>query len=106
MRSNRSRVRSALREACSKHLWMAVPAELEDAIVEAACERIAPEDIDASPFGLLFDLAVRMAHKHHGYGSFATVYDDEVILLPVAHTEAFADEGPGTYRRIWQFPED
>ena len=55
---NRRKIRSALRKACSQHLWMAVPRELEDAIVDEAANHIADEDIDASPYGPLFELAV------------------------------------------------
>lgn len=106
MPNNRSRIRSSLRKVCSQHLWMAVPPELEDAIVRAACEEISPEDIDASPYGMLFELAVGMARDYHGYGSFATVYDDEVTLLPIAHPEEFADGELGTYRKIWEHWED
>ena len=100
MRKNRTRVRMALRKVCSQHLWMPVPPELEDEIVEAAVELIADEDVDASPYGLLFELSVTMAHDHYGYGVFATAYDDEVIVLPMAHPEAFDDGRPGTYRMI------
>ena len=97
---NRSKIRTALRRACSQHLWMAVPRELEDKIVDEAANHIADEDIDASPYGPLFELAVLMAHDHHGYGTFATVYDDVVVVLPIAHPEAFDDGEPGTYRMI------
>ena len=97
---SRRNIRSALRKACSQHLWMAVPQELEDAIVSAAEREIAEGDIDASPYGLLFELALAMAHEYHGYGTFATVYDDEVTVLPIAHPEAFDDGELGTYRRI------
>ena len=100
MRKSGAKVRAALREACSRHFWMPVPAELEDRIVEAAARPIADEGIDASPYGPLFELAVGMAHEHHGYGAFATVYDDTVIVLPLAHPEAFDDGEPGTYRAI------
>ena len=58
------------------------------------------DDIDASPYGPLFELAVLMSHDLHGYGSFATVYDDVVVVLPIAHPEAFDDGEPGTYRVI------
>ena len=97
---NRRKIRSALRKACSQHLWMAVPRELEDAIVDEAAAHIADDDIDASPYGPLFELAVLMSHDFHGYGSFATVYDDVVVVLPIAHPEAFDDGEPGTYRAI------
>ena len=100
MRENRARVRAALRKACSQHLWMPVPPDLEDDIVDAAVGSIADEDVDASPYGVLFELAVAMAHDRHGYGVFATVYDDEVTVLPIAHPEAFDDGEPGTYRMI------
>ena len=100
MRNARTRIRLALRKACSQHLWMPVPPDLEDAIVDAAVEQIADGDVDASPYGLLFELAVFMAHDYHGYGTFATVYDDEVTVLPIAHPEAFDDGELGTYRRI------
>jgi len=97
---NRRKIRSALRKACSQHLWMAVPRELEDAIVDEAANHIADEDIDASPYGPLFELAVIMSHDYHGYGSFAAVYDDVTVVLPIAHPEAFDDGEPGTYRAI------
>ena len=97
---NRRKIRSALREACSQHLWMAVPRELEDTIVDEAANHIADEDIDASPYGPLFELAVIMSHDYHGYGSFATVYDDVIAVLPIAYPEAFDDGEPGTYRAI------
>ena len=79
---------------------MAVPRELEDTIVDEAANHIADEDIDASPYGPLFELAVIMSHDYHGYGSFATVYDDVIVVLPIAHPEAFDDGEPGTYRAI------
>ena len=63
---NRRKIRAALRKACSQHLWMAVPRELEDEIVNEAARYIADEDIDASPYGALFELAVFMAHDYHG----------------------------------------
>ena len=97
---SRRKIRSALRKACSQHLWMAVPRELEDTIVDEAANHIADEDIDASPYGPLFELAVIMSHDYHGYGSFATVYDDVIVVLPIAHPEAFDDGEPGTYRAI------
>ena len=100
MPSNRRRVRRALRKVCSQHLWMPVPPELEDSIVNAATEQIAPEDVDTSPYGLLFELAVDMAHDYLGYGSFATIYDDEVTILPNGHLELFADGEWGTYREL------
>ena len=49
---------------------------------------------------MLFELAVDMAHDYIGHGTFATIYDDEVTVLPIAHPEAFADGGSGTYRMI------
>ena len=79
---------------------MPVPPELEDAIVDVALAEIPMEDIDASPYGVLFELAVRMAHEYHGYGTFTTVYDDEMTVLPIAHPEAFDDGEPGTYRAL------
>ena len=97
---SRRKIRSALRRACSRHLWMAVPRELEDAIADAAANGIADEDVDASPCGPLFELAVLMAHDYHGYGMFATIYDDVVVVLPIAHPDAFDDGEPGTYRKI------
>ena len=100
MPTDRETVRAALREVCSRHLWMPVPPDLEDAIVEAALEQVGLPDIDASPYGMLFELAVDMAHDYLGHGTFATVYDDEVTVLPIAHPEAFADGNPGTYRMI------
>lgn len=69
----RRRVRRALREVCSQHLWMPVSEALEDLIVDVATEQIAPEDVDASPYGMLFELAVRMAHDYVGHVPFATV---------------------------------
>lgn len=100
MPTDRETVRAALREVCSRHLWMPVPPDLEDAIVEAALDQVGLPDIDASPYGMLFELAVDMAHDYLGHGTFATVYDDEVTVLPIAHPEAFADGGSGTYRMI------
>lgn len=97
---NRRKIRAALRKACSQHLWMAVPPDLEDSIVDAAAERIADEDIDSSPYGPPLELAVGMAHDRHGHGTFATVYDDVVVVPPIAHPEAFDDGEPGTYRVI------
>ena len=94
---SRRKIRAALRKACSQHLWMAVPRDLEDAIVDAAAGSIADEDVDASPYGPPFGLAVLMAHDYHGYGTFATVYDDVAAILPIAHPEAFDDGEPGTY---------
>lgn len=58
------------------------------------------EDIDASPYGMLFELAVEMAHDHMGDGTSATIYDDEVTVLPIAHPEAFDDGCTGTYREV------
>lgn len=100
MPASRRTVRAALRKACSQHLWMPIPPELESAIVDAAVNGIGMEDVDASPYGMLFELAVEMAHDHLGYGTFATVYDDEVTVLPIAHPEAFDDGCPGTYREV------
>ena len=96
MRDARTRIRHALRKVCSQHLWMPVPPDLEDAIADAAAGQIAGEDVDASPYGPLFELAGMMAHDYHGYGRFATVYDDEVAVLPIAHHETFDDGEPGT----------
>jgi hypothetical protein len=100
MPDDRRRVRRALRKVCSQHLWMPVPPVLEDLIVDAATAQIAPEDIDSSPYGTLFELAVRMAHEHVGYGTFATIYDDEVSVLPLSHPDAFDDGEWGTYREL------
>ena len=100
MPSDRGRVGRALRTVCSWHLWMPVPQELEDLIVDVATEQIAPEDVDSSPCGMLFELAVSIVHEHIGYGTFATVYDDEVSVLPNAHPEAFDDGCLGTYREV------
>ena len=97
---NNQKIRSVLRKACPQHLWMAVPRELENAVVDAAAIGISDEDIDASPYGPLLELAVFMAHDYHGYGTFATAYDDVVVVLPIAHPEAFGDGEPGTYRVI------
>ena len=77
-----------------------MPRDLEDAIVDAAAGSISDGDVDASPYGPLFGLAVLMAHDYHGYGTFATGYDDVVAILPIAHPEAFDDGEPGTYRKI------
>ena len=74
-----------MRKVCSQHLWMPVPQELEDLIVDVATEQIAPEDVDSSPYGMLFELAVSIVHEHIGYGTFATIYDDEVSVLPNAN---------------------
>ena len=100
MPSDRRRVRRALRTVCSQHLWMPAPQELEDLIVDVATEQIAPEDVDSSPYGMLFELAVSIVHEHIGYGTFATIYDDEVSVLPNAHPEAFDDGCLGTYREV------
>ncbi|MGI5940390.1 MAG: hypothetical protein ACOX8V_06895 [Thermoleophilia bacterium] len=97
---SRRKIRAALRKVCSQHLWMAVPKDLEDEIVDEATGHIADEDIDASPYGPLFELAVFITHDYHGYGRFATVYDDEATVLPIAHPEAFDDGELGTYRVI------
>ena len=97
---NRRKIRGALRKACSQRLWTAVPRELEDVIVDEAAGYIADDDVNASPCGPLLELAVAMAHDYHGYGTFATVYDDVVAVLPIAHPEAFDDGEPGTYRKI------
>ena len=96
----RRRIRRTLRKVCSRHLWMPVPPDLEDLIVDAASELIAPEDVNSSPHGALFELAVRMAHDHVGFGTFATAYDDEVTVLPIAHPDAFDDGEWGTYREL------
>ena len=69
-------------------------------MVDAAAAEIPEGDVDASPYGPLFELAVLMAHGYHGHGTFATVYDDVVVVLPIAHPEAFDDGEPGTYRVI------
>ncbi|MDO4806999.1 MAG: hypothetical protein Q4A07_07115 [Coriobacteriales bacterium] len=97
---NERRIRRALRKVCSQHLWMPVPQELEDLIVDAATAQIAPVDIDSSPYGALFELAVRTAHEYVGYGTFATIYDDEVTVLPLSHPDAFDDGEWGTYREL------
>ncbi len=76
-------------KACSQYLLMAVPWELEDAIIDEAAGCIAGEDFDASPWVSPFELAVLMAHNYHGYGAFATIYDNMVVVLPIAHPEAF-----------------
>lgn len=100
MQTDKELIRTSLRKVCSQHLWMPVPQELEDKIVDAAANQLAPEDIDASPYGVLFELAVEFAHEYHGYGVFASVYDDEISVLPVAHPEIFDDGKLGTYRMI------
>ena len=100
MQSSKRRLRAALRKVCSQHLWMPVPPRLEDAIVDAAAVLIAPEDVDASPYGLLFELAVQMTHDYLGHGSFVTIYDDEVTITPRHNPELFADGEPGTYRAL------
>lgn len=79
---------------------MPVPQELEDLIVDAAAEQSAPEDVDASPYGILFELAVRMVHECVGYGTFATIYNDEVTVLPITHPEAFGNGEWSTYREL------
>lgn len=61
----RRSVRDALRKACSRHLWMAVPEELEDYVVSEAVATIPAEDVDASYHGVLFELAVRCAVWYH-----------------------------------------
>ena len=66
------RVRRALSNACPRHLWMPVPQELEDLMADVATGRIAPEDVDSSPYGMLFELAVSIARERIGYGTFAT----------------------------------
>ena len=100
MQSNKTKIRLALRHVCSQHLWMPVPKTLENAIVEVADKEIAIEDINASPYGLLFELAVNMAHIYHGYGRFASFYDDEITIQPIPHPEAFEDGDISTYRKI------
>lgn len=97
---NKDRVRSCLRKACSQHLWRPVPPDLEDEIVEVACSTLDTEDVDASPYGCLFEIAVEIARTSQGHGAFATVYDDEVTVCDIAHPEAFDDGLPGTYRAI------
>ena len=89
-----------MRTVCSQHLWMPVPQELEDLIIDVATEQIAPEDVDSSPYGMLFELAVSIVHERIGYGTFATTCDDEVPVLPNAHPEAFDDGCLGTYREV------
>ena len=64
-KATRRAVREALRKACSRHLWMAVPKELEDYIVGEAVEAVRAEDVDASYHGALFELAVRCAVWYH-----------------------------------------
>ena len=61
----RRSVRDKLRTACSRHLWMAVPRELEDYVVGEAAATIPAEDVDASYHGALFGLAVRCAVWYH-----------------------------------------
>ncbi|ACV22274.1 Uncharacterised protein [Slackia heliotrinireducens] len=69
------------------------------AIGYAYCtHHIADEEIDASPYGSLFELTVIMSHDYHGYGSFATAYDDVTVVLHIAYPEALNDGEPGTYR--------
>ena len=41
-----------------------------------------------------------MAHEYVGYGTFATIYDDEVTVLPITHPEAFGNGEWGTYREL------
>lgn len=79
---------------------MPVPQELEGLIVDVATEQVAPEDVDSSPYGMLFEPAVGIVHEHIGYGTFATICDDEVSVLPNAHPEAFDDGCLGTYREV------
>ena len=61
----RRAVRNRLRTVCSRHLWMAVPKELEDYVVREAVASIPSEDLDASYHGPLFELAVRCAVWYH-----------------------------------------
>lgn len=103
MPASKRKIREALRKVCSRHLWMAVPEDLEDRIVERASIELSEEDIDASPYGELFELIVEMAHVHHGYGIFVTNYDDEVTVVPTTHSEVFADGQPGTYRPLHRY---
>lgn len=100
VRPSRRRVRDCLRKACSQHLWRPVPPDLEDEIVDAACSWLDADDIDASPYGPLFELAAGMAVERQGRGRFATIYDEEVTLIDRPHPEAFRDGMPGTYRRV------
>lgn len=48
---------------------------------------------------MLFEFAVMIAYDYHGYGAFATVYDDEVAVLPIAQPEAF-DNGKSDKRTV------
>ena len=41
---NRRKIRTALRKACSQHLWIAVPRELEDEIVDVAAAQHVHRD--------------------------------------------------------------
>lgn len=51
---------------------------------------------------MLFFLAVAMAYDYHGCGTFATVYDDVVVVLPIAHpSRGVRRREPGTYRMIY-----
>lgn len=43
-------VRRCLQAACSRHLWCALPEELEDMVVRDACESLDDADIDDSPY--------------------------------------------------------
>ena len=97
---SKKKIRRALRKVCSKHLWMAVPQELEDEIVDSALRQLPEKEINPSPYGELFELAVSMAHDYHGYGTFATIYDDEITVIACSHPEAFDDGKLGTYRLI------
>ena len=102
MPASRRRIRAALRKVCSQHLWMAVPEDLEDQIVIRASAELSDQDIDASPYGELFELIVDMAHAYHGYGTFVVVYDDEVTVVPTTHSEVFHDGQPDTYRPLYR----
>ena len=99
-------VRACLRKACSQHLWRPVPPDLEDEVVDVACSHLDAADVDASPYGALFEIAVEMAKSRQGYGAFATIYDEEVLVRDEAHPEAFDDGLPGTYRAIRKRPAE
>lgn len=76
------RIRKCLHILGSRYLWMAIPKMLEDEIVKTAIETFNDEDIDCDYHGCLFELAVEMAADFHGFGVFATVYDELVIRAP------------------------
>jgi hypothetical protein len=65
MPSNKTKVRRALQQACSRHLWCAIPRRLEDYIVAYASAVLEDEDIYYSSHGPLFEIAVDCSHWYH-----------------------------------------